>query len=376
MPTFLEFFCGGGMARAGLSPRWRCAFANDIDARKGESYARNWGAEALRIDDIHALSAADLPPRADLAWASFPCQDLSLAGAGAGLSGLRSGAFFGFAALIADLARRGRGPRLIALENVIGALTASGGRDFSRICETLAGLGYRVGALTIDAALFVPQSRPRLFVVALRGEPGALASAEPDPLFASAALRRAHAALDPKLAERWAWWNLPAPPAMNLRFADLLEDDPSDAPWRSRAQTQALLAMMSETQLRLLAKARERGRAVGALYRRTRPDGAGGRHVRAEARFDGFAGCLRTPGGGSSRQFILIAEGDDARSRLLSGREAARLMGLPEDYRLPARLNDCYHLLGDGVVAPVVRHLDQHLLTPLLEAIGAARGAA
>jgi DNA (cytosine-5)-methyltransferase 1 len=90
MPTFYEFFAGGGMARAGLGKKWECLFANDIDAKKGASYVANWGDEHLRIEDVGTLVTADLPGRADLAWASFPCQDLSLAGAGAGLKGKRS----------------------------------------------------------------------------------------------------------------------------------------------------------------------------------------------------------------------------------------------------------------------------------------------
>ena len=62
----------------------------------------------------------------------------------------------------------------------------------------------------------------------------------------------------------------------------------------------------------------------------------------------------------------MIVEGDPVRSRLLSPREAARLMGLPDDYKLPANYNDAYGLIGDGVV-PVVRHLSQHFLLPLIK---------
>jgi len=88
-PTYYEFFAGGGMARAGLGAGWRCLFANDFDRSKARAYADNWGAADFRLEDIHRLTAADLPGRADLAWASFPCQDLSLAGAGRGLEGAR-----------------------------------------------------------------------------------------------------------------------------------------------------------------------------------------------------------------------------------------------------------------------------------------------
>jgi DNA (cytosine-5)-methyltransferase 1 len=371
-PGFYEFFCGGGMARVGLGAAWRCLLANDFDPRKAKAYADNWGADDLRSGDIGALTGADLPGRADLAWASFPCQDLSLAGAGAGLSGARSGAFWGFHALMRDLMREERAPKIIALENVLGALTSKGGADFTALCRALDGLGYRFGALTIDAAHFVPQSRPRLFLVALRDDfspPEALTAPAPSERFAAPALRRAAAGLPPPLAENWVWWRLPEPPRANLSLADCLDDDPEDAPWHDGEQTRAFVAAMSKASLRDLAAARARGsRQVGALFRRTRPDGAGGTTVRAEARFDGLAGCLRTPAGGSSRQFLIEVEGKATRSRLIGAREAARLMGLPESYRLPARRNDAYRLVGDGVAAPVVRFLSDHLLLPLLAA--------
>ena len=82
MGKFYEFFAGGGMARAGLGPEWNCLFANDFDPKKAASYIANWGSRSMKVGDVAGLTTADLPPDADMAWASFPCQDLSLAGAG------------------------------------------------------------------------------------------------------------------------------------------------------------------------------------------------------------------------------------------------------------------------------------------------------
>jgi DNA (cytosine-5)-methyltransferase 1 len=62
-----------------------------------------------------------------------------------------------------------------------------------------------------------------------------------------------------------------------------------------------------------------------------------------------------------------VAEARAVRSRWLTPREAARLMGLPESYRLPASANAGLHLAGDGVVVPVVRHLAEAILEPLLD---------
>ena len=368
-PSYYEFFCGGGMVRAGLGAGWECLLANDIDAKKARAYAANWGTDRLRVGDIHDLSADDAPSRADLAWASFPCQDLSLAGPGGGLKGKRSGAFWGFHALMEGLVRAGRAPKIIALENVVGALTSNRGADFVAICRAVQELGYRFGALTIDAAHFTPQSRPRLFIVAMQrtlSVPEGFARDQPSDDFASRALRQAQALLPADLAADWLWWALPAPPKRNVALADLLETSPKDALWRSREETEALLAIFSQGSRAKFEEAlRRKGRVVAAVYRRMRPDGEGGRRMRAEARFDGLAGCLRTPRGGSSRQFVLVAEGGVVRSRLLSAREAARLMGLPEEYQLPARYNEAYHLVGDGVAAPVVRFLAEHILESL-----------
>jgi DNA (cytosine-5)-methyltransferase 1 len=105
---------------------------------------------------------------------------------------------------------------------------------------------------------------------------------------------------------------------------------------------------------------------VGGVYRRTRHDAFGRKVQRAEVRFDDIAGCLRTPAGGSSRQTIIVVEGPEVRTRLISPRETARLMGLHERYKLPDNYNEAYHLTGDGLAVPVVRHLSHHIFSPIL----------
>ncbi|CCJ07185.1 DNA cytosine methyltransferase [Methylocystis sp. SC2] len=368
-PAYYEFFAGGGMARAGLGEGWRCLFANDFDRKKAESYRANWGGEELHVGDVREISTAQLPGRADLVWASFPCQDLSLAGAGAGLKGERSGTFWPFWDLMKALRQESRAPSLIVLENVCGALTSHGGKDFVKICEALAKEGYRFGALVIDAALFVPQSRPRLFIIAAREDvaaPSALTRKNANAPFHTRALVAAHERLPNALQDKWHWWNLPAPPLRNTALIDVIEDAPTDVEWRSVEETIALIAMMSDVNLAKIAEAKRAGRKmVGTLYRRTRYQN-GVKIQRAEARFDEIAGCLRTPAGGSSRQYVLVVNKGRVRSRLMSARETARLMGLPENYSLPATYSDAYHLTGDGVVVPVVRHIAASLLEPLL----------
>ncbi|MBU1385134.1 MAG: DNA cytosine methyltransferase [Alphaproteobacteria bacterium] len=380
MPSFYEFFAGGGMVRAGLGADWTCLFANDFDARKGFAYQANWGTGGeLTVGDIRALDAAALPGRPDLVWGSFPCQDLSLAGTGAGLDGARSGAFHAFWDVIRGLIDQGRAPPLVAVENVCGTLTSHGGRDFETICRTFAEAGYRYGALVINAELFVPQSRPRLFVLGVRDGVGIapqLLSPEPVEPFHTRAVRRATAALPEAVRDRLLWWNPPTPARRVETFADLIEDAPDSVGWHNQAETKRLLDQMSPVNAAKVEAARRAGRRmVGGVYRRTRVEG-GTKVQRAEVRFDDVAGCLRTPGGGSSRQIILVVDGPRVRSRLISARETARLMGLPDAYALPRNYSDAYHLTGDGVAVPVVRHLARHLFEPLIAAAAGARQAA
>lgn len=345
---FLEFFAGGGMARAGLGAAWTCAFANDIDKRKAAAYRENWGDEHLSVCDIATLRGTQLP-NADLAWASFPCQDLSLAGGGAGLGGERSGVYWEFCRILGELKQEGRLPPVVALENVYGAVTSNDGADLRALLASLAELGYRAGALLLDAADFVPQSRMRLFVVGFQGEP-------PPELVGGVA----HPALERALGVDALWWTLPPPPERTLTLADIIEEEPMGVTWHTEEETGHLLEMMSDAHRAALETAMARGQVIGTVYRRTRKG-----QQRAELRLDGLAGCLRTPSGGSSRQTVVIAGKGRVRSRLLSPREAARLMGLPEDYRLPARYNDAYRLSGDGLAVPVVEWLSRHLLEPL-----------
>ena len=364
--TFYEFFAGGGMARAGLGKHWQCLLANDIDEKKAASYATNWGDDHLLLADVGKLTSLNLLGHADLAWASFPCQDLSLAGVGAGIRAERSGTFWPFWKLIRSLNKEGRGPMIVVLENVIGALTSHDGKDFAAIASALAGADYRFGAVVIDAVHFLPQSRPRLFVIGVHPNleiPLELCSSAPESLWHSKSLVDVYKKISKKAASSWIWWSLSFPRIRKATLSEIVEETPQGVRWHTPQETKRLLDMMTAVNLKKVKQVMNVGvRSVGAIYKRTR-NGV----QRAEVRFDNIAGCLRTPSGGSSRQTILVVEGNNVHSRLLSPREAARLMGLSDDYILPANYNTAYHLAGDGVAVPVVRHLAQQILEPLLQ---------
>ncbi len=380
MPKFYEFFAGGGMARAGLGTNWQCLFANDFDHKKGEIYTQNWNADVLKIEDIKKIKVDELPDTPDLVWASFPCQDLSLAGGGAGLKGDRSGTFWPFWKLINGLINDNRAPKMIVLENVCGTLTSHGGKDFRAIARAFEQTGYQFGAAVINAAFFVPQSRQRLFMIGVRNDikiPERAVGFGPSYVWHTKTLQKAYSKLAPKERKNWIWWHLPEPLSRNIGFADLIEESPSSVKWHTVSETRKLVKMMSPVNIAKLKAAKQLKRCVvGTVYKRTRRDENGVKVQRAEVRFDDVAGCLRTPAGGSSRQIIMVVDGNRVRSRLISSRETARLMGLSDDYILPENYNEAYHLTGDGVVVPVVRHLAEHLFEPIINFIGEQERAA
>ena len=237
---------------------------------------------------------------------------------------------------------------------------------FDAICNELEGLGYRHGVLMIDGALFVAQSRARVFIIAvdatLLSRPSC-STMGPAALPFAASRRRAPRQTTPAL-----WWRLPVPPARNTVLIDVVENDPPHFLWDPPAETAKKISMMDANNLAKLDVAKRAGKlVVGGLYRRTRGKGAGEESA-WEVRFDDVAGCLRMPSGGSSIQTVMIVDGDSVRTRRLSAREAARLMGVGDDYQLPGNYIEAYDLMGDGLVVPVVRHLAAHILEPLLAA--------
>ena len=383
---FYEFFAGAGMARLGLNHQWDAVWANDNDPRKVSIYEHNFGKGHIDSRDV-SLVAADVetgrlngksdvpnfPVDVDMAWASFPCQDLSLAGCQRGMSAGRSGAYWPFWKIMHALERSGHRPPVIVIENVRGLLY---GDSFRSLCESLAALGMKFGAFLADSKCFVPQSRPRVFVVAVDDHvdlSGLTSETAPNNPWFPTAVRDAFSELPDELRERWVWWRVA--PVVNGRpcINTIFEENPSDVEFNTEPQMERLLALMTPRHAEKVEQALINPDVqVGFLYKRTRHG-----QQRAEIRFDGMAGCLRTPKGGSSRQTVVVVNDGKVRTRLLSRIEAARLMGIPLDSkgRLPGKktnffpndfsYNDAYMAMGDGVVVPVVKHIATSILDEL-----------
>ncbi len=362
--TVAEFFAGIGLMRMGLEQAgWRVVWANDIDEDKMKMYRGHFagGKEDFQLGDVHELDADSIPTVA-LATASFPCNDLSLAGARRGLVGQHSSAFWGF---VRSVERMGtRRPPLVMLENVGGFLTSHEGDDFKDACLALNSLGYAVDALIVDASLFVPQSRQRLFLIGKREEFTVERVGETPSFYESQC--RPPALADYILRHPEIEWSVRPLPLIQQTSADIrsiLEDVPSESPiWWSRPRAEYLLSQMSERHRAVADRMISAKETIyGTVFRRVR----GGRSM-AELRTDGIAGCLRTPRGGSGRQILFAAGNNKFAVRLLTPRECARLMGA-DGFTITVPSNKALFGFGDAVCVPVIQWIAENYLTPVLE---------
>jgi len=352
LPTILDFFAGSGLVTEGMRGLFRTVWALDICPKKAAVYTANHGRKHFKLASINDIQGNDIPS-ADLAWASFPCQDLSLAGNINGISGKRSGLVWEWLRIIDEMKRR---PAVLVAENVFGLVAADGGRHYRALHEALRIRGFKSGAIVLDAIKWLPQSRPRVFVVSVPREIdcGRLAGSSSGWAHPAAVVRAASGLKD------WVWWNLPEPDLKIPPLHDLIdESEPCDNERRAKRNLSLIPARHQARLLQELAN----GFRVAPGYKRTR----NGRQV-LELRFDQVAGCLRTPNGGSSRQVLVLKKEGRLATRLLSVRETARLMGAPKSYRIPGTYNAGYKAMGDAVAVPVVRHLARHLLSPLVRA--------
>ena len=364
MATFAEFFAGIGLVREALEALgWKCVFANDIARGKADMYGERFGLRDFVLDDVRRVRVQDLPARIDLATASFPCIDLSLAGNRAGLAGEHSGTIWPFLDLLAARCRQGAPPPAVLLENVTGFLSSHGGQDLAKVCRCLAELGYVIDLMVVNARWFTPQSRPRLFVLA------ALADAAPA---APGRIPGAVSRLRPAAVRRFQGANadlpfvelpLPEPPRSASRELSFFLEDvtPNDERWWPRDKAEALLNDMAPPHRRRVEElmAGERN-GVATMFRRRRH----GRTV-GEVRGDRIAGCLRTPQGGSSVQFLIDCRTGKPRIRPLTGREYARLQGATN---FPIRVGDRQAQMGfgDAVCVPALQWLARHAFGHLL----------
>jgi DNA (cytosine-5)-methyltransferase 1 len=379
---FAEFFAGIGLIHEALKGSgWECVYANDIDVKKQTMYKGHFGScPYFHLEDVWQTQKIvdQIDGMPFLATASFPCTDLSLAGLWRGIEGKHSSTYFGFIKVLQALGNRK--PKVVMLENVTGFLTSKDGADFINAVSTLSREGYWIDSIVLDAKSFVPQSRPRVFVLGFHDSlrcdrivrqentwslgsdwQSAIDNAES---LRPVSLRRL---MDKTaLPTGWATLSLRPPVQAEYSLASVIDIDEGQD-WWDKASTDKHYNMLSNLHRREVERrVKNGGLHVGTVFRRCRHE-----EMRAEVRFDNVAGCLRTPRGGSARQIVLVINNGEIHFRWMSPREYARLQGAP-DFTLAKNTIQSLYGFGDGVCVPVIRWIDQNILTPLFDDAGVA----
>jgi DNA (cytosine-5)-methyltransferase 1 len=356
-PRVAEFFSGIGLVRLGLEAEGlKVVFANDIDSTKRRVYEANFGARNFLLSDVRSLTGDDVPS-VEMAVASFPCTDLSLAGPRAGLDGQSSGLVHEFLRILAEMGKRK--PEVVLLENVLGFASSNAGDDLRITIERLNTIGYVCDIAVLNAANFVPQSRPRIFIIAWLSNP-----VGPQLLFESD--------LRPSWVLRFREKNhylglkalkFPPLPHCSETLSDVVDKlDSDDRSWWNVERLGKFAGSLSEIQTTRLRNLEESPDIRWATaYRRTR-------HGKAvwEIRKDDISGCLRTGKGGSSRQALVEAGKGESRVRWMTAREYCRLQGAPNIDLADLTENQGRFALGDAVCVPAISWLARYALLPLL----------
>ena len=357
--TAAEFFAGIGLVRVALERAgWSVRYANDFKPFKREMYRANFPRSEIDPRDVRQVKGPDIP-EVDLATASFPCIDLSLAGSRRGLEGKHSGLFWEFARVVEEM--DDRRPQFVLIENVAGFLTSNGGTDLRAALSRLNGLGYWCDVLVTDARWYVPQSRKRLFVVGSLGQsdyrPEKL---HESPLRPSALIRFLEANADLNLA----MWACPEAPNHQASLDDVVERlSHCDGRWWNAARICKFKESLSERHHERLMQMVTGGSTEWATaYRRMRKGSAVW-----EIRPDQIAGCLRACTGGSSKQALVEAGMGSARVRWMTPLEYARLQGAG-DFPVPDSVTNNQALggFGDAVCVPGVEWIIREFLNPMV----------
>lgn len=167
----IELFAGIGsqtQALTNIGIAHKVVAISEIDKYAIQSYEAMHG-KANNLGDIRKIEEL---PDADLWTYSFPCQDISVAGKGAGIKeGTRSGLLFEVERLLRVASEKGTLPKYLLLENVKNLVSKKFKADFDKWLDFLAELGYTNYWKVLNAKDYgIPQNRERVFCISIRGK--------------------------------------------------------------------------------------------------------------------------------------------------------------------------------------------------------------
>lgn len=299
---FIDLFAGIGGIRIPFQEfGGECVFSSEIDKFAQLAYEANYG--HLPSGDITAIKEEDIP-QFDVLLAGFPCQAFSHAGKKLGFEDTRGTLFFDVARII-----KYHQPKAFLLENVKGLVSHDKGNTFNVIKETLAEMGYKIFHKVLAAKDFgVPQNRQRIYIVGFREN-----------------------------------INFEFPEAKNIevKVGDILE--------KNVDSKYTISDKLWEGHQRRRVKHKENGNGFG--YGLVNRDSPYTNTISARYYKDGSE--------------ILIDQGEEMNPRKLSPREALRLQGFPETFKIAVSDVQTYKQAGNSVSVPVIRAIAEKIVENL-----------
>lgn len=308
--TFIDLFAGiGGFRMALESFGAKCVFSSEWDKFAQEAYFSNFHEQPH--GDITQINECDIPKH-DFLCGGFPCQAFSISGKQKGFEDSRGTLFFDVARIV-----RYHQPKLVFLENVANFAKHDNGRTLSVVLRTLDELGYNVTYKVLNAGNYgVPQKRERIYILGFRKD---IESSS---------------------------FSFPGGNGINVSLKDILmpnEEVPNffitkyTPTWLRDINVEAdLFNMLPNKPIR-----------IGTVNK-----GGQGERIYHTS---GHAITLSAYGGGVGAKTGLYMV--DGVLRKLAPRECARLMGLPDTFKIHPNKNQAYKQFGNGVVVNVLQHI-------------------
>jgi len=308
---FIDLFAGVGGIRLPFDELGGdCVFSSEIDKFARQTYEANFN--EVPAGDITQIEPAEIP-EFDLLLAGFPCQPFSQAGLQKGFNDTRGTLFFYIAKIIEH-----HKPPVVLLENVKRLKTHDKGKTYRVMKETLEELGYSVSSQILAARDFgVPQNRERIYIVALKNNDD---------------------------------FEFPEPTKQATRVGDILETKVPDK--------YTLSDRLWDGHKRRKEQHKTKGNGFG--YGLFSADSSHTNTISARYYKDGSE--------------ILVDQGEGKNPRKITPREAARLQGFPDDFRIVVSDVQAYKQFGNSVCIPVVRALARKL-EPILTKYSAVKRA-
>lgn len=278
-----------------------CVFSSEWDKFAQQTYSENF--HETPAGDIRSIKESDIPPH-DILLAGFPCQPFSHAGLKMGFEDTRGTLFFDIARII-----KFHKPKLVLLENVKGFLSHDKGNTFKVVKATLEDLGYEVHSQVLNAKDFgLPQNRERIYIVGIN-----------------------------RKRTNSVPFTFPRSPKKQTFVGEILE--------KSVPEKYTISDRLWSGHQRRLEEHRARGNGFGYSIFNSKSTHTS--TISARYYKDGSE--------------ILIAQ-RNKNPRKITPREAARLQGFPESFRIPVSDAQAYRQFGNSVAVPVVSAIAKRMV--------------